>query len=116
MPLLQLFYSMCRKYPDVMQRHMVRCSSLSCLSIPNTIWLLKMFSKVGVVLDFLGQHYSRHFTPSYQPWDQRVCVLPNADLMQAIKANRASVVTDRIAGVVVATESLALFHCTCNAA
>ena len=102
MPLLQLFYSMCRKYPDVMQRHMVRWSS--CLSIPNTIWLLKMFSKVGVVLDFLGQHYSRHFTPSYQPWDQRVCVLPNADLMQAIKANRASVVTDRIAGVAVATE------------
>ncbi len=75
-----------------------------------------MFSKVGVVLDFLGQHYSRHFTPSYQPWDQRVCVLPNADLMQAIKANRASVVTDRIAGVAVATESLALAHCTCNAA
>jgi monooxygenase len=69
-----------------------------------------MFPKVGVVCDFLGHHYSRHFTPSYQPWDQRVCLLPNADLMQAIKANRASVVTDRIAGVALAltTESLHL--------
>ena len=68
-----------------------------------------MFSKVGVVLDFLGQHYSRHFMPSYQPWDQRVCVLPNADLMQAIKTNKASVVTDRIAGVAVPLSHL---HCS----
>ena len=37
-----------------------------------------------------------------------MCLLPNADLMQAIKANRASVVTDRIAGVALTTESLHL--------
>ena len=38
-----------------------------------------------------------HFKPRYQPWDQRVCLVPNADLFQAIKTGRVSVVTDQIA-------------------
>jgi len=37
-----------------------------------------------------------HFTPSYKPWDQRVCVVPDGDLFEAIRAGRASVVTDHI--------------------
>ena len=39
----------------------------------------------------------RHFTPDYQPWDQRLCVVPDADLFETIKSGKASVVTDRIA-------------------
>jgi cation diffusion facilitator CzcD-associated flavoprotein CzcO len=39
----------------------------------------------------------RHFTPDYQPWDQRLCVVPDGDLFAAIKSGRASVVTDGIA-------------------
>ncbi|MCC2957498.1 NAD(P)/FAD-dependent oxidoreductase [Massilia sp. IC2-477] len=38
-----------------------------------------------------------HFTPSYKPWDQRVCVVPDGDLFKAVRKGRASVVTDRIA-------------------
>jgi cation diffusion facilitator CzcD-associated flavoprotein CzcO len=38
-----------------------------------------------------------HFKPRYQPWDQRVCLVPNADLFQGIKTGRVSVVTDQIA-------------------
>ncbi|MGH8337143.1 MAG: flavin-containing monooxygenase, partial [Gammaproteobacteria bacterium] len=38
----------------------------------------------------------RHFTPSYKPWDQRVCVVPNGDLFKAIRKGAASVVTDTI--------------------
>jgi cation diffusion facilitator CzcD-associated flavoprotein CzcO len=38
----------------------------------------------------------RHFTPSYQPWDQRVCIVPDADLFRAMRAGRVSVVTDQI--------------------
>lgn len=38
----------------------------------------------------------KHFTPSYMPWDQRVCVVPDADLFEQIKAGNASVVTDTI--------------------
>jgi cyclohexanone monooxygenase len=37
-----------------------------------------------------------HFTPSYKPWDQRVCVAPDGDLFKAIRGKRASVVTDHI--------------------
>ena len=38
----------------------------------------------------------KHFTPTYNPWDQRLCLVPNGDLFDAIKSNRADVVTDHI--------------------
>ena len=38
----------------------------------------------------------RDFTPPYGPWDQRLCLVPNGDLFEAINAGRASVVTGRI--------------------
>ncbi len=45
----------------------------------------------------LGQDFDlRHFTPNYNPWDQRLCLVPNADLFRAIREGRASVVTDEI--------------------
>ena len=37
-----------------------------------------------------------HFTPRYNPWEQRLCMVPNGDLFKAISAGKASVVTDRI--------------------
>ena len=43
-----------------------------------------------------GYDIDRHFKPNYNPWDQRLCLVPNGDLFQAIKRGRASVVTDRI--------------------
>jgi monooxygenase len=39
-----------------------------------------------------------HFKPRYNPWDQRVCVAPDGDLFNTIKAGRASIVTDHIDG------------------
>jgi monooxygenase len=43
-----------------------------------------------------GYDVDRHFKPSYGPWDQRLCLVPDGDLFEAISAGRASVVTDRI--------------------
>jgi cation diffusion facilitator CzcD-associated flavoprotein CzcO len=43
-----------------------------------------------------GYDIDTHFTPHYNPWDQRLCVVPNGDLFKAIKHGKASVVTDRI--------------------
>jgi cation diffusion facilitator CzcD-associated flavoprotein CzcO len=40
----------------------------------------------------------RHFTPTYNPWDQRLCLLPNGDLFTALRAGTASIVTDDITG------------------
>jgi monooxygenase len=46
----------------------------------------------------LGPDYdiATHFTPRYNPWDQRLCLVPDADLFAAIRGGRASVVTDTI--------------------
>ncbi|MFD9903028.1 flavin-containing monooxygenase [Streptomyces sp. NPDC059063] len=46
----------------------------------------------------LPRHFdvATHFTPRYDPWDQRLCVVPDGDLFKAITAGRASVVTDHI--------------------
>ena len=46
----------------------------------------------------LGPDYDveTHFTPRYNPWDQRLCLVPNSDLFEAIRSGKASVVTDQI--------------------
>ncbi|HST54161.1 MAG TPA: NAD(P)/FAD-dependent oxidoreductase [Pyrinomonadaceae bacterium] len=45
----------------------------------------------------LGEDYDlKHFTPQYNPWDQRLCLVPDSDLFRAIRGGRASVVTDHI--------------------
>ncbi len=53
---------------------------------------------VGMVRQALGPGYDvdTHFTPRYDPWDQRVCFVPDGDLFEAIRSGRAEVVTDRI--------------------
>jgi monooxygenase len=42
-------------------------------------------------------YVDEHFNPRYDPWDQRLCVIPSGDLYAAIRAGRASVVTDHVA-------------------
>ncbi len=37
-----------------------------------------------------------HFTPTYKPWDQRICAVPNGDLFKSIREGKANVVTDHI--------------------
>ncbi|NKE58995.1 NAD(P)/FAD-dependent oxidoreductase [Lentzea sp. PSKA42] len=41
-----------------------------------------------------GYDVAKHFTPNYNPWDQRVCLAPDGDLFAAIRDGKASVVTD----------------------
>ncbi|WP_086666572.1 flavin-containing monooxygenase [Lentzea kentuckyensis] len=43
-----------------------------------------------------GYPVDEHFNPPYNPWDQRLCIVPDGDLFTAIRRGRASVVTDRI--------------------
>jgi monooxygenase len=47
---------------------------------------------------FLGPQYDvdTHFAPRYNPWTQRLCLVPDGDLFRAIRQGRATVVTDRI--------------------
>jgi cation diffusion facilitator CzcD-associated flavoprotein CzcO len=53
---------------------------------------------IDMVRQEMGPDYdvATHFTPRYNPWDQRLCLVPDADLFDAIKAGKAEVVTDQI--------------------
>lgn len=49
------------------------------------------------VVERVGEEYAaEHFTPRYDPWDQRLCVAPSGDIFTAIERGDASVVTDQI--------------------
>jgi cation diffusion facilitator CzcD-associated flavoprotein CzcO len=70
------FYRFSRNYPEFAKRMMIK----------------------GVEKELgPGFNMEKDFTPSYNPWDQRVCLVPNSDMFIAIKQGRASVVTDHIA-------------------
>jgi len=71
-----LFYQLSRRRPEVVKR-MVRRGVERALPP--------------------GYDIDRHFKPRYDPWDQRMCLVPNGDLFAAIREGRASVVTDTIA-------------------
>lgn len=53
---------------------------------------------LGWVRDHLGPDYDieTHFTPGYNPWEQRLCLIPNADLFRGINSGSIEVVTDKI--------------------
>jgi cation diffusion facilitator CzcD-associated flavoprotein CzcO len=44
----------------------------------------------------LGEAYSADFQPPYAPWDQRLCLVPDSDFFEAVKAGKASIVTGHI--------------------
>ncbi len=69
------FYELSRRQPDLVKR-LIRAG---------------LRQQLGPDFDI-----DRHFTPSYNPWDQRVCLVPNADLFRAIRRGDISVVTDHI--------------------
>ncbi|HEV2561284.1 MAG TPA: NAD(P)/FAD-dependent oxidoreductase [Rhizomicrobium sp.] len=76
MVLLQMFtFRLARKRPEKMKK-----------------FLLDM------VRQELGPDYdiATHFTPNYNPWEQRLCLVPDSDLFQSIKSGKSSVVTDQI--------------------
>jgi monooxygenase len=54
---------------------------------------------VQLVQKELGPEYDveTHFAPRYNPWDQRLCLVPDADLFAAIRSGKVSMVTDHIA-------------------
>ena len=52
---------------------------------------------LGLAREALGEEeVAKNFTPSYNPWDQRLCLMPDGDFFEAIKGDNAWVVTDQI--------------------
>ncbi|MFM9370606.1 flavin-containing monooxygenase [Streptomyces sp. Da 82-17] len=67
-------YAFCRKFPGLARR----------------VLLGLVRAQAGKGVDM------RHFSPSYKPWDQRLCVVPGGDLFKVLKSGKASVATDHI--------------------
>jgi cation diffusion facilitator CzcD-associated flavoprotein CzcO len=60
--------------------------------------LMRKLIRAGVKRSLpAGYDVDTHFNPTYNPWDQRLCLVPDDDLFKAIGAGDASIVTDRIA-------------------
>jgi cation diffusion facilitator CzcD-associated flavoprotein CzcO len=70
----QFLYRLSRRNPDKFKKKLIKLAS-------------KHLSDVYV---------AKHFTRSYNPWDQRICLIPDDDLFNAINKNKLSVVTDNI--------------------
>ena len=69
------YFRLCQKYPEGVKNAIIR-----------------------EVKKALGSDYDvkKHFTPKYNPWTQRMCLVPDGDLFEQIKKGNASVVTDQI--------------------
>ncbi len=69
------FYNLMRRLPTLAKRNLVQMAR-----------------------DQLGPDYdvATHFTPRYNPWDQRLCLAPDGDLFRAVTSGKATVVTDQI--------------------
>ncbi len=68
-------YRVSRKYPKVMGNKLLN----------------KARKQLPSQIDF-----DKHFSPSYDPWDQRLCLVPDSDMFKAISAGQAEIVTDHI--------------------
>ncbi|MDP9139928.1 MAG: NAD(P)/FAD-dependent oxidoreductase [Pseudomonadota bacterium] len=84
-----LVYRMARTRNITLQRFLYRMSRRR----PKVVRRLLL---AGVRSQLKNKDDMRHFTPSYNPWDERLCVVPNGDLFKAINRGQASVVTDHI--------------------
>lgn len=73
--LTMAFFSLSRRYPAAIKKRLIK-----------------------LVKEELGPEFDvkTHFTPNYNPWDQRLCAVPDADLFEVLREKRASVVTDHI--------------------
>ncbi len=69
------FFAYCRRFPAAAKKFLVD----------------NVHKELGGFVDF-----ARHFTPDYGPWDQRVCLVRDGDLFEALRDGRASIVTDHV--------------------
>ncbi len=86
----KLAYAITRRKNVLQQRAIYRL----CQRYPRTAKRVIRYLNARLLPE--GYPVDEHFKPAYNPWDQRLCVVPDGDLFKAISAGDASVVTDRI--------------------
>jgi monooxygenase len=83
-------------YPIVRWKNVAVSTLIYQLSRRRPGMVKSMIRKAAVQQLPSGYDVDTHFKPSYQPWDQRLCLVPDGDLFTAIRRGKASVVTDRV--------------------
>lgn len=58
--------------------------------------ILRKLLLKSVEMQLKGKVDMKHFTPTYNPWDQRLCVVPDGDLFKILRSGKASIATDQI--------------------
>ncbi|MDI1242269.1 MAG: NAD(P)/FAD-dependent oxidoreductase [bacterium] len=58
--------------------------------------MMKNLIAKGVKNEIGEEQLEKHFRPKYNPWDQRLCVVPDSDLFKSIREEKASIVTGEI--------------------
>jgi len=95
---------------DALRRRLPAHLAYSLVRWKNVLWGMFVYNRcktrpewmkrfiIDMIRQQLGPDYdvARHFTPRYNPWDQRMCLAPDADLFKALRSGRATVVTDTI--------------------
>jgi cation diffusion facilitator CzcD-associated flavoprotein CzcO len=84
-------------YPVVRAKNLLMSTVMYQLSRRRPEVMKQLVRKGQVALLPAGYDVDTHFAPPYEPWDQRLCLVPDGDLFTALGSGKASVVTDRIA-------------------
>ncbi len=102
-PMCDPFAAKARKWlPQKLAYHVIRAKNISLQMLFYRISKKDPKRARGMLIGLLkrelppGYDVRTHFNPKYNPWDQRVCAVPDNDLFKAISEGKASVVTDHI--------------------
>ena len=91
-----------RRLPPMAAYHVVRAKNVALMTLSYQLSrrrprLMKALIRRGVQRQLpAGFDVDAHFKPDYNPWDQRLCIVPDGDLFAAVSRGDASIVTDRV--------------------
>jgi monooxygenase len=83
-------------FPAVRWKNILQQIGIYQLSRRRPSTVKRLLRKLLVQQLPAGYDIDRHFSPRYDPWDQRLCLVPDGDLFRALRKGSASIVTDHI--------------------
>ncbi|MGY2085860.1 flavin-containing monooxygenase [Blastococcus sp. SYSU DS0539] len=83
-------------YPVVRWKNVLTATALYQLSRRRPAMVRKLIRRL-TEKQLPGFDVDTHFNPPYDPWDQRLCLVPDGDLFRTLRRGKASIATDRIA-------------------
>jgi monooxygenase len=83
-------------YPILRWKNALLATANFQLSRRRPEWVKSFLRKAAIKQLPTGYDVDTHFAPRYNPWDQRLCLVPDGDLFEAIRSGRAEIATDQI--------------------